>query len=290
MKILNFGSLNIDIVYNVPHIVKPGETIASTNLSIHAGGKGANQSVALSKAGAEVFHAGKIGEDGKWLLDKLQFYGVNTDYISIDKCKTGNALIQVSGNGENSIVLYGGGNQEITRNEIESVLENFKKGDLLLLQNEITLIPEIITIAHKKGIIIYFNPAPFDRNIFNYPLDRIDVFIVNEIEGSGLSGGITEPERIMNKLTSTYKGKEIILTLGRDGVMYGKDDKRFCGKAKAVKTIDTTAAGDTFIGFYMAETIRGNPIEKALDSACKASAITVSNRGAMDSIPYKKDL
>ncbi len=290
MKILNFGSLNIDIVYIVPHIVKPGETIASTNLSIHAGGKGANQSVALSKAGVEVFHAGKIGKDGKWLIDKLHSFGVNTDYISIDEYKTGNALIQVSDNGENSIVLYGGGNQEITKDEIKSVLENFEKGDLLLLQNEINLIPEIINIAHKKGIIIYFNPAPFDRNIFNYPLDKINVFIVNETEGSGLSGGITDPKGIMDKLTSTFKGKEIILTLGKDGVMYGKNDKRFYGKAKAVKTIDTTAAGDTFIGYYMAETIRGNPIGKALDSACCASAITVSNSGAMDSIPFRKDL
>ncbi len=144
MKILNYGSLNIDHVYKVPHIVRPGETISGGNIEQFAGGKGANQSVAMAKAGAEVWHAGKIGDDGLWLLDKLKSYGVKTDLIRTYQGATGHAVIQVTPEAENSIILYGGGNQNIKEDEIEDTLDRFKAGDYLVLQNEINLTPLII--------------------------------------------------------------------------------------------------------------------------------------------------
>ncbi len=285
MKVLNFGSLNIDFVYKVRHTVRPGETLSSKDLMIHAGGKGANQSAALAKAGIPVFHAGKIGNDGRWLLEKLKKFGVNTDLVTVSDGKTGNAIIQVSDNGENAIVLYGGGNKEISREEITQVLQNFKRGDMLLLQNEISNIPFIMETARKTGMKIVFNPAPFEEKILSYPLDFVDIFIVNETEGSGLSQGENIPEKIVDTLTETYRGKDIILTIGKNGVLYGKDTFRAAADIIDVPVVDTTAAGDTFIGYFIAGLLHDRPIEELLRFSCIASSLTVSKPGAMDAIP-----
>ena len=181
MKILNFGSLNIDHVYSVPHIVRPGETLSGGDVRQFAGGKGANQSVALAKAGAEVWHAGKIGEEGKWLLEKLRSYGVRTGLVKTYDGPTGHAIIQVTPEAQNSIILYGGGNRKITEDEIEDTFSNFSKGDYLVLQNEINLMPLIINKAHDLGMKICLNPAPYDDSIRNWPLDLVDILIVNEL-------------------------------------------------------------------------------------------------------------
>ncbi len=290
MNVLNFGSLNIDFVYKVPHIVRPGETLSSSSLTINAGGKGANQSAALAKAGAHVFHAGKIGADGQWLLEKLNTFGVNTDFVTVSDGKTGNAIIQVSENGENAIVLFGGGNKEISRQDIKEVLGNFKRGDILLLQNEISNIPFIMETAAQAGLKIVFNPAPFEPAILTYPLDTVDIFVVNETEGSGLSGGENKPEKIIDILTGTYRGKDIILTLGKDGVRYGKDSLRASADIINVPVVDTTAAGDTFIGYYIAGLLQGKSTEEILKLSCIASSLTVSKPGAMDAIPFKDEV
>jgi len=290
MKVLNFGSLNIDKVYRTPHIVRPGETISSTELLTNPGGKGANQSAALAKAGAEVYHAGKIGSNGSWILDTLSGFGVHTDYVVIGEGETGQAIIQLSDDGENAIVLFGGGNREITEEEIDSVLDHFSCGDMLLLQNEINHIPLIIRKASARGMKIYFNPAPYDHGIEHYPLELIDAFVVNETEGAGLSGGYEDPDTILDTLTGKFPGSEIILTLGRDGVVYGKDDIRESAGVVAVPVVDTTAAGDTFIGYYIAERIRGSNVKRALEVSCRASSVTVARLGAMESIPRVDEL
>ncbi len=290
MNVLNFGSLNIDFVYKVPHIVRPGETLSSSRLTINAGGKGANQSAALAKAGVNVFHAGKIGADGRWLLEKLNAFGVNTDFVTVSDGKTGNAIIQVSDNGENAIVLFGGGNKEISRQNIKEVLGNFKKGDILLLQNEISNIPFIMETAAQAGLKIVFNPAPFEPAILTYPLAAVDIFVVNETEGSGLAGGDSDPESIIQKLTHTYKGKDIILTLGKNGVLFGRDNFRASADIIDVPVVDTTAAGDTFIGYYIAGLLQGKSTEEILKLSCIASSLTVSKPGAMDAIPFKDEV
>ena len=147
MEILSFGSLNIDNVYCVEYIVKPGETISSKELKLYPGGKGLNQSVALAKAGVPVYHAGNVGEDGGMLMEYCTEYGVDTRLIRKVKTPTGNAMIQVSDTGENSIVLFRGANFENDIEYIKQVLGNFTAGDYLILQNEINCLKEVIEIG-----------------------------------------------------------------------------------------------------------------------------------------------
>jgi ribokinase len=188
MKILVFGSLNIDLVFSVDHIVCPGETISSGSLEKSAGGKGANQAAALAKAGTEVYMAGKIGRDGEFLLELLQSYGVHTDYVAMYEGATGQALIQLDRRGQNSIVLYDGGNGAIEAAEIGRVLADFGAGDIILLQNEIPHTGEIIRAARSRGMKICLNPSPYDEKIDALPLNEINLFFVNEIEGAALAG------------------------------------------------------------------------------------------------------
>jgi len=290
MKILNYGSMNIDIVYSVPHIVRPGETISSAKVQQFAGGKGANQSVAMAKAGAEVWHAGKIGTDGKWLLEKLKTYGVKTDLIRQSAGTTGQAIIQVTPEAENSIILYGGGNQNIREEEIEETFSHFEKGDYLVLQNEINLTPHIIRTAHEKGMKICLNPAPFDDSINSWPLELVDILIVNELEAEGLAGIKGSFEEVLTALTSKFEDTEIIMTVGEAGAYFGRNHERAHIAIIKTTAVDTTAAGDTFLGYFLASKIAGFDVKESMRRATKASSITVSRPGAMDSIPLVSEI
>jgi ribokinase len=289
MKVINYGSLNIDYVYRVPHISRPGETMSSTSFEIFTGGKGANQSVALARAGAKVLHAGKAGADGKWMLEKLAASGVDVSLATISDGKTGHAIIQVDDKGENSIVLFPGTNRQIKRDEIAVVLSKVSSGDILLLQNEINNLPNIIESGHQHEMKICFNPAPFGKEVLEYPLNLVDMFIVNEIEGKGLSGK-TKPDEIIAAFSKRFPKAEIILTLGSKGVIYKSQKEQIKVPAIKVKPVDTTAAGDTFIGYYLASRIENKPVRKCLEIACKAAAICVSRKGAQDSIPYRNEV
>jgi ribokinase len=289
MKILNFGSLNIDHVYRVAHISAPGETLASRSLATFAGGKGANQSVALARAGAKVYHAGKVGEDGRWLLKKLTGYGAKTDFTRIGKGPTGHAIIQVDDNGQNSIVLFAGENKQITRKEVDQTLRQFDKGDILLLQNEINDIPYIMKAARKRGLKVCFNPAPFGPEIMKHPLKLVDILILNETEGAGLSG-TKKISAVADALARKFPKCEVLLTLGKQGVLYCFGKQRIKVPSVKVKAVDTTAAGDTFIGFYLAARAAGKPVVTCLKRACLAAAISVTRPGAMDSIPAAREV
>ena len=286
MRILNFGSTNIDIVFSVDHIVKPGETLGSSSLTRSTGGKGANQSVAVAKAGQhEIFHAGRIGPDGLWIKDKLQQMGVRTDFVFDGETPTGQALIQVASDGQNSIVLFAGANKEFTDMGIDEILANFSKGDWVMLQNEINNLAHIIESAHSRGLPICFNPAPFDNSVNDLPLEHIALFVLNEVEAEGLSG-VSDPEASMDILTEKFPESEIIITLGGAGVRYGKGkDIRHGFGTWNVPVVDTTAAGDTFIGCYIANIAKGATVPEALRIASAASSVTVMRNGAMDSIP-----
>ena len=159
MKILNFGSLNLDYVYRVAHSVQPGETIASSGMETFCGGKGLNQSVALARAGAEVYHAGRVGEDGQLLIETCRQSGVHTELILQTNGKSGHTIIQVDDNGQNSILLAGGANRRITEQDVETALRAFGAGDLLLLQNEISCLPVLIERAYEKGMRVVLNPS-----------------------------------------------------------------------------------------------------------------------------------
>ncbi|MCL2093783.1 MAG: ribokinase [Treponema sp.] len=294
MKILVYGSLNIDLVFSVDHIVQPGETISSRALVKSAGGKGANQAAALGKAGMEVYMAGKIGEDGRFILDLLESYGVNTSKVRVYGGASGQALIQVDRGGQNSIVLYGGGNAEIQAEEIPLVLETFGPGDGILLQNEIPHIAEIIRQAKERGMKVYFNPSPFDEKILALPpeaLEAVDLFFVNEIEGALLAdlGDKAPPDRIMEALCAKFPGAEIILTVGKEGAYYGLGPERERGLSPPVEAVDTTGAGDTFTGYYIAARAE-QPVKEALALACRAASMAVARKGAMEAIPFKAQL
>lgn len=289
MKILNFGSLNIDYVYSVDHFVQAGETLASRRLETFPGGKGLNQSVALAKAGADVYHAGMIGIDGEMLKEVLKGHGVKVEYVKTCNGKTGHAVIQVDKEGGNNILLYGGTNKMITRDFIDEVLKKFSEEDVILLQNEINNVDYIINEAYKKGMKIVFNPSPIDEEITQLSLDKVSCFLLNEIEGMYLTGS-SDKEEIVTHLLQKYPNAQIILTLGREGVVYQDASMRCEQPIYKVKAVDTTAAGDTFTGYFVACTVKGLSIKESLDQAAKAAAIAVSRKGASTSIPSAEEV
>lgn len=289
MKVLNYGSLNIDHVYRVPHIAQPGETLPSGSYETFAGGKGANQSAALARAGAPVRHAGKIGPEGGWLIEKLAALGVNTELIQVGDTPTGHAIIQVDDTGQNSIVLYAGGNHAIERAEIDDAIGQCNPGDWFLLQNETNDVSYMIRAAHEAGLSVCYNPAPFTSETGGHPLDFLSTLIVNETEGSGLTGA-SAPEGVLASLVERLPGCDVILTLGEAGVAYHCGDEHGHIAAPRVDVVDTTAAGDTFSGYYVAARIADHDTVDALTRACAAAALCVTRPGAMDSIPVATEV
>ena len=291
MRVLNFGLLNIDYVYNVDHIVKKGETISSDTLNVFCGGKGLNQSIALSKAGAEVYHAGVIGEDGAFLEEILRASGVHTRFVQMKAdTRTGNAIIQKDRNGDNCILLYGGSNRAVTPGMADEVLEHFEAGDMLVLQNEISELSYLMERAHERGMVIALNPSPIDEELLKAPLQYVNYFILNEIEAKTLTNGVEEDNAMLEAMLKKFPNAEIILTLGERGSVYAKGNVRVEQGIYKVPVTDTTAAGDTFTGYYLASIIQGLSVEKALNMAAKASAIAVSRKGAAPSIPEREEV
>ena len=290
MKVLCFGSLNIDYTYKVPHFVKKGETLASERLQVFGGGKGLNQSVALAKAGTEVYHAGSIGQDGMFLLDMLKDAGANTDFVKIlDTVRTGNAIIQNDKSGDNCIILYGGANQAITREQVDEVMSHFESGDYLVLQNEINDLGYIVEKAHEKGMIIVLNPSPMNEKILALPLDVINYFILNEVEAAQILGkedkGEESWEQIADDLLKKFPQATIVLTMGSEGSVFKNQKETVCQSIYKVQAVDTTAAGDTFSGYFIGGILGGLSAKEAMDQASKASAIAVTRKGAAPSIP-----
>ncbi len=284
MKVLVFGSLNIDYVYQVDHIVSNGETEASSGMSENCGGKGLNQSIALARAGVSVCHAGMVGTEGDILIDACVKNGVNVDFIRKSEGRSGHTIIQVDKNGNNAIILFGGANRCITEAFIDEVLSHFESGDMILLQNEVNLLDVIIDKACAKGMQIVLNPSPYDTALDTCDLAKLSYFILNEIEGNQMTGE-KEPEKIIRAIHQKYPNAKIVLTLGSEGSMYFDEGKTYRQGIYKVKPVDTTAAGDTFTGFFFSSVIKGFTPSESLALAAKASAIAVTRHGALDSIP-----
>lgn len=287
MKIVNFGSCNIDYVYQVPHFVRPGETLSSTDLNRFPGGKGLNQSIAMARSGCKVYHAGCIGQDGLFLKELLAEAGADVSYLKVTDSPSGQAIIQVDDNGENSIILYSGSNAKITKEYIDEVLLNFEKGDIVVLQNEISNVDYIVEKAYDLGLTIVLNPAPFHEDLKKIDLNKISVLILNEVEAEEFSG-----ESQIEKIKEFFKGKNIktVLTLGSKGCLYfDKDTELYC-PAFCVDVIDTTSAGDTFTGYFVSGLVKNLDIESNLRYASAASALAVSKLGAAVSIPISSEV
>ncbi len=289
MKILNYGSLCIDHVYWVPYFVKPGETLSCTNYERHPGGKGLNQSLALAYAGADVWHAGAVGNDGIWLKKLLDEAGVNTSLIQVSDTPSGHALIQVTPAGENAIVISGGANRTIDADDLDRVFPQCKEGDCLLLQNEISSMPEIMTTANSKSMQIVFNAAPITKQVLDYPLEFVKLFVLNEVEGEALSGE-QAPLRIVTHLIERYENASVVLTLGEQGAIYADQERIVQQSGFAVEALDSTGAGDTFTGYFLANWLNEQTADRCLEIACKAAAISVMRKGAATSIPHQPDI
>ncbi len=289
MKLLDFGSLNIDHVYRLERLVREGETIAAGDYQRNAGGKGLNQAIALRKAGAEVFMAGAVGQDGGFLLRFLASQGVDTRLVRTLDAPTGHALIQVDRQGHNSIIVYGGANRLITPEMADSILGEFAPGDYVLLQNEISPLDHILRSAHQRGLRIIINPSPITQELLEAPLHLANWLILNETEGHELSGQ-TQPDAILDALIKRYPGCRFVLTLGEAGSIYADSVKRVKQPAFTVPAVDTTAAGDTFTGYFLESVMKGETVERALLRASKASSITVGRPGAGQSIPCSDEV
>lgn len=350
MRVLNFGSLNLDYVYEVPHFVSPGETLSAAKQSVNPGGKGLNQSVALARAGADVYHAGVLGNGGAMLQDVLEASGVHTDFLEKRDVVQGNAVIQVKADGENCIILFGGSNQCITDEQVDETVAHFGADDWLILQNEINANARIVDKAHERGMKIVLNPSPFDARLDDVDFAKIDWLLVNEVEAEQMTG-FAQPDEAWRVIHKKWPHLSCVFTLGKDGCVafrvdeaafadkasdaskaYGADgvheadgtrrpaaadkaayavcsqndgsaDKAFSADKAAggavekrmqpalpVQAVDTTAAGDTFTGYFVAELMQGADLSRALQMATTAAAISVTRAGAAASVPKREEV
>ena len=287
VKILNFGSANIDHVYRVPHILKPGETLCASDFQIFCGGKGANQSVALARAGAEVFHGGFLGPDGGLLENALVSAGVHTDYLRRTEIPSGCTVIQVAEDGENSIIYYPGANHSLTEEYIRDTLGDFGPGDMVLCQNEISRVASVLKEGKKRGLTVCFNPSPITPEVNNLPLSCIDIFLVNRLEAEALSGDAVDPGMA---LLQRFPHSTVVMTLGGEGVRAYRGKETYEVPGFRVRPVDTTGAGDTFTGYFLEAIGRGAALKDALVRGCAGAALSVTNRGAIPSIPPRAEV
>lgn len=289
MKVLNFGSLNLDYVYQVEHFVQPGETLSALHQTVKPGGKGLNQSVALARAGAEVFHAGCLGAGGESLQALLKNCGVDTNCLRPVPELQGNAVIQVDRRGQNCILLFGGSNQCVTSRQVEDALSHFSAGDYLVLQNEINLLPLIVDRAAERGMQIVLNPSPYDERLGAVDLGKVSWLLVNEVECEQLSGS-EDPEAAWRILRQRYPRLKLLVTLGSAGSMAFTEYETVRQAAFPVQAVDSTGAGDTFTGFFVAGLMEGLDLAVNMRRASMAAAISVTRPGAAPSIPTRVEV
>ena len=292
MKILSFGSLNIDYNYKLDHIVAPGETISSHDLIVTCGGKGLNQSIALRKAGAKVLHAGIIGYDGDMLKKTLEDAGVDTTLLKIDPdSKSGHTIIQIEEKtAQNCIIVCPGTNGMVEKDYIDEVVSHFEPGDYAVFQNEITNVDYAMKSCREKGLRVVFNPSPMTRelaasDIYQY----VDDLFINEVEGEQMTG-TDDPEEILQSLKESWPQCRVILTLGSKGAVILTENGPYYQKAYPCEAVDTTGAGDTFSGYFTALSAAGKTPAEALELSCKASSLAVRKMGAAASIPLLEEV
>lgn len=287
MKVLCFGSLNIDFTYSVDHFVCKGETLNSAALNVYSGGKGLNQAIALAHAGAEVYMAGAVGTDGAFLLNTLNEQGVDVRHVrTLPDVRTGNAIIQTDKQGDNCILLYGGANRAMRRTHMGEVISAMDAGDILLIQNEINELDYLIRIASARGMKIVLNPSPMDAVIATLPLELVNTFLLNEVEAKQMTGIPSDDyDTLLSALAQRFPHAEIVLTVGEKGSLYRSGELSLRQAAYPVSVVDTTAAGDTFTGYFLSSLCRGITPTEALNIASMASAIACTRAGAAPSIP-----
>lgn len=288
-RVFNFGSINIDHVYRMPRLAQPGETLSSLGYARGPGGKGLNQSVALARAEARVSHIGFIGEDGAWLRDFLEAEGVDCISVGVAAEATGHAVIQILPGGDNTIFLHAGANFCATREYVCKALAGAQAGDWFLCQNETSAVEEALDEAKRLGLKTAFNAAPANSAGCPGFLGAVDLLVVNESEACAL-GGTSSPMSAVASLRSAFPRMDIVLTLGARGAVWSGPEADEKVPAVPADAVDTTAAGDTFIGYLVAALLRECHPAAALALASRAASITVSRKGAAESIPFVREV
>ncbi|MAS87005.1 MAG: ribokinase [Micavibrio sp.] len=289
--VIVIGSLNHDIVARVPHIPRPGETLIGSHVETFAGGKGLNQAIAASRMGGKTSMVGKVGADGAghFLTSFLKDNKVNTKYcVSTDDALTGTAMINVSDAGENAITVIAAANGLVNEGDIDAAPIN--AGDIVVLQNEIPTasIAYALQQAKSKGATTIYNPAPALR-IKSDVFSNVDILVVNETE-CAFYGGVSLELEALKALKGKLGLDVLILTRGADGLLALHGDKVFDVPGHKVNVVDTTGAGDCFVGSLAAGLALGQNFEQALMRANKAASLSVQKAGAGNSMPYAKDL
>ena len=297
-RIAVLGSINVDTTYHVTRFPQPGETISANDKSSAPGGKGANQAVAAARSGAQLSFIGMVGEDneGKFMREALQEDGIDTKFLKNDpRHGTGAAVITLDANGQNDIMVYPGANFGMDESLLAGTEDLLEKVDFLIAQFET---PQAVTaaafkLAKEHGVVTILNPAPA-KEILPELLAVTDVVIPNESESEVLTGIAVDSEEVMLKTAEYFKDHgvaNLLITLGSRGVFYSTPHGHGIVPAFKVKAIDTTAAGDTFIGALTSQ-LRKNlsNVADALVYAQRASSLTVQRMGAMPSIPTASEV
>ena len=285
MSVWNLGSINVDLFYRLPHLVQPGETLPATAHEIGLGGKGANQSVAVARAGAEVHHLGMIGADNTWVLDRLTGYGVDVAHVGRADAATGHALILVDEAGENAIVTYAGANYRQSLDAVTAALGGAAAGDIFMLQNEVSLKVESARIAQEKGLFVVYSAAPFKADVVGEMLPHVDLLVLNEVEAEQLAEALAMP-------VPEIPVANLIVTRGAKGASWREqatgEETRV--EAFAVTPVDTAGAGDCFIGYVVAGLDQGLSRAEALRLGAAAAALKVTRPGTADAIPSRAEV
>ena len=289
MNVVNFGSLNLDHVYTVDHFCRAGETIHTAGYTQNAGGKGLNQSIAVARSGQTLCHAGMLGAGGEPLAQLLEGCGVDLRYLGRTETPQGHAIIQVQPDGQNCIFLYGGSNQAVTPEDIDAVLSHFAPGDYLLMQNELSNFTYLLRAAVGRGLRVVLNASPISGEVLAADLTGVDWLVVNEIECAAIAGCST-PEEGYTALRARYPGLGILLTLGSEGSVSWKDGVEIRQCAYPVQAVDTTGAGDTFMGYFVGCLAQGMERKDAMQYAAMAASIAVTRPGAAPSIPMMAEV
>lgn len=285
MTVFNLGSVNADHFYRLPHLPRPGETLAVLSYGSGLGGKGANQSVALARAGVAVRHIGAVGADGGWMAQRLSGAGVDCRHLRELPGASGHAIIEIDAAGENAILIHPGVNRALTPALAEEALTEAQPGDWLVLQNETSAQAEAAGIAAGRGMKIVYSAAPFEAEAVRAVLEHVSVLILNEVEAAQLSEAFGLP---LMELPVPV----LVVTLGGRGALWHDLEAQTTLRAPAfaVTPVDTTGAGDTFAGYLVAGLSQGLSPQAALRLASGAAALKVTRAGTADAIPARAEV
>ncbi len=279
--IFNLGSINADHVYRLAQLPHAGETVTAQGYARLLGGKGANQSIAVARAGGQVVHIGAVGADGDWMVELLSADGVDVRHVRRDQGASGHAVVTVEQSGENAILIHAGANRALRMQDVEAALAEAGPGDWLMLQNETNVQVEAARMAQDRGMRVAYSAAPFDEAALRAVLPHVTLLMVNEGEAAQ-----------MTQAMGAVQVPMLCVTRGARGVLWTEAGCRDAVTipARKVVPVDTTGAGDTLAGYLVAGLAAGLNPERALQGAVGAAALAVTRPGASGAIPLAAEV